>query len=210
MMEFLREYGYPDFPVWYRRGAPFTTDFGIDTTTYKQLRIHPATDRGEGFIWCPFDMRKSIFHQDMGSFGSVLRLFPDDADFEIRIAHLEIVNITPDVWEILKSGGSIKSKELIGYTGKAGKATGRHTHTEIVSLYEESYIIEFILRNLYDGAIDRKEEGGNLNTKHFDEFKKQYKDLNIFQLNKFLCRRVDYLTQKPCTFYNSKLVFNGL
>ena len=122
--DFIMEYGGTNFSDVRFRGessAQFTTKFGIDLGTrlkdalgnVKPLRLHCGIDRGNGAngqIIVPFDCEKTEFIEHP-SFGSIIRLFVKDVDFEVRIMHCDPEGDIPaGMLKRLKNGSSIRTR----------------------------------------------------------------------------------------------------
>lgn len=210
--------------VKFRPGAKRTTGFGIDITTtqYTPLRLHLAIDSARsnstGYkIFAPFEIEKTEYMEDYGSFGTLLFLHTS-YDFHIRIAHMAPKDFTEKNLERVRSGDSFKAGEFIGECGNAGLSFGRHAHVEVVSDRNEFTILDDILeekfrdKNLYKSYTDSQvqdyidsssvdnEEGWELYEKEKDK-----RGVNI--VNQYLCYRWDYHYQAMRTFYNSMALF---
>jgi hypothetical protein len=222
---FKKKYGHPEWPLLYRDGAAHTSPFGLQVLPQEnRFRIHNATDRGwsarSGYrIWCPFEVDEAEYITEgyEKSFGTILRLFVKDADFELRVMHILPEEIDPKFLELVQGNSVIDPGTYIGMAGDAGLSHGRHTHTELVSLGAKSSILQ-----------DLVYEHGN-GHKAFEDFSQGYvqdwlRDYDLSQevytkqrqvkgitvLNNYLCKRKDYLTGGWRTFYDSKKLFNGL
>jgi hypothetical protein len=234
--EFMDRYGYPDWPVKFRVGAQHTTAFGLDDTfraSGRPLRIHAATDRGTYLsdwktrsfdVYCPFEAQRAQFVSSPGTgFGNILRLFIAGSDFEIRVMHMRRTDVDQWIMGLMEKGERIPSGTYLGKAGNAGisvgSAGGHHTHTEIVSFDKESKLLEKLTREKAKSMMDedwgleqvkrwsaRQSLKGNL----LEDYSKERKMRKVRLFNEYVCRRVDYLTGRLATFYDSALVFNGL
>lgn len=217
----------------FRPSASFSTDFGLDDT-FKTLRLHPAIDRGYSRtttydIFAPFDFEKVTYTNPYLNFGSMLFLPVLGADFELRIAHMAIDDVSPYYRTQVKNGVpfTIKANDKIGEAGNLGISVGSeivkgkagaHTHTEVVSLGESSKILDYILEQKLTKAQIKMPYSDNdildyalrkgLNV---EEVRKTYtseiKRRNILFINNFKCIRVDYYSNTVRTFYNSRILF---
>lgn len=218
-MSWLPDHGAPDFDgCKFFPGAKKTTDFGLALTADNEgLRIHPAIDRAGGkMLYVPFNDCEAelIFDGTYDkSFGSLIRLFPRGADFEMRIAHTYLYELTQEFVAGVKAG-FVSRGVPIGPPGNAGLSTGRHTHVEIVSLEEWSVMCDSMLTEDQDITEHHVFEFAKHNRLPFDEcmqdFTDQFRRKKIFNVTQNTCRRVDYHTGRECTFYSSWAVFNRL
>lgn len=231
--QFKSCYGYPEWPVKFRVGARHTTPFGLDDTFREDgrpLRIHAATDRGTVLgnsrsydVYLPFDVQRAVyFASPKTGFGFILRLFIADADFEMRVMHMRPDDFNKHAKDRISRGKPLKAGTHLGSAGNAGisvGAGGEHTHTELVSINEKSMILEALTRELACEDMDvdfaRREvekwtASKSFNKNLYREYKKEREARNVHLFNNAVCRRIDYLTDKRQTFYNSDLVFNGL
>lgn len=159
--DWMRANDWPLFSKAKFRGGPaiFTTPFGHDFETFKaerRYRFHAATDRGpleEQDSWfVPFDcFRADILEgPDMlkQGFGTLVRLFVDGADFELRVAHTRPEEFDPEFRKLVKAGKKIPAGTRAGKVGNMGVSigkTGLHTHLEVVSLQRRSKTLDAIL-----------------------------------------------------------------
>ncbi len=217
----------------YRPSASFSSPFGLDNA-FDVLRIHNAIDRGYSEksiydIYAPFNFENVRYVNPYGSFGSLLFLPVKDADFELRIAHLYLSDISSYYQGYIKTNTpfEIIAGDKIGEAGNLGlsKGTeivkgkaGAHTHTEIVSTKTLSEVLENILIKKYtkevvNTAYDKRDitlfaiqhkysEQDCLDT-YYQEIDKR----KIVFLNKYKCVRTDYDTNELRTFYSSQALF---
>jgi len=217
----------------FRPSASFSTDFGLDNT-FKILRLHPAVDRGFSRtttydIFAPFDFEKVSYINPYLNFGSMLFLPVISADFELRIAHMSIDDISPYYRTNIKNNIPviIKANDKIGEAGNLGISVGdeiikgkagAHTHTEIVSFGETSKILDHILEQKLSKAQIKLPYNDNdildyalnkgLNVEEVRKtFTSEIKRRNILFINNFKCIRVDYYSNTVRTFYNSRVLF---
>ena len=227
----LKENGAPKFEkIPFFPGAHRTTPFGIalKITRGKNgfaridsgLRIHNAVDRARGeFVTVPFNSEpvlcEDLVYKD--SFGTLLFLRPDGADFEIRIAHLNPAEFT-DAFRGALTAGHVDQGVPIGPAGDEGKSTGPHIHTEIVSIDETSAICDALLSKQDEKPIDCDSDflyewarrSGVSPFVARNDFKAQQQRKRIELLTNKRCVRIDYHTGKKHTFYSSWHVFNHL
>lgn len=151
------------------RGTVNTSKFGLNNgfrkvdgkLVWDTVRIHTGDDHDDTWngkkhiknqIFAPFDFNRSEFN-DYGPkhpYGSLTRLFNDDYEFEIRIAHIHPDEILQDV----KNKKPIKRNTVIGKAGTYGSAsTGAHTHTEVVSYREINPLLHRILFEKYGRKV---------------------------------------------------------
>jgi hypothetical protein len=225
--EFLKRYKYPEFPVQFRVGAEHTSPFGLQYLNNERFRIHNATDRGysptNGYeVYCPFDLEATEWISEgyEDSFGTILRGFVANADFEIRIMHMSWDELTPLSKMRIQQGEALREGDLIGYAGEEGLSFGRHTHFEILALENgRSRIWEKVLRDLYGSEFLQDMTEAEVRTWFITqgldpETLKEYFNIRKWReievLNNHLCRRKDYHTNRFTTFYNSKTCANGL
>lgn len=233
-MDFTEKYGHPEWPVKFRPGSPFTTDFGLDDTFRdsvseeypdgRQLRIHAAIDRGSvpAAIYAPFGIERVDYRPWGGGFGSLLFLKVKGCDFELRIAHMAREDLSPDVQGALGTDGEISAGTKIGVAGNLGLSKGAHTHLEVVSTGKRSQELDWLAHYWrgHDAAhdISKSEVVGWAQERVLDPevclhlYQKERERRGIIQLNDVRCVRMDYKTgyRDKRTFYNSKILFNGV
>lgn len=166
--DFLFEYDSADLKfnaLQYRKGAKITGHFGLtegyrvvdNKVVWDSCRIHSGTDRsyhnktGLNIILTPFNFNRTEFH-DYGNenpYGSVIRLFNDNYGFEMRIMHMYPEQILPSVLNVLKNKGAIQHNTVIGKAGDYGLFSGKHTHTEFISIQESCPVFDDILELKY-------------------------------------------------------------
>lgn len=246
--DFLFEYDSGDLKfnsLQYRKGAKITAPFGItegfqiidEKVVFGKIpRIHSGVDRsyhnkaGLNIILSPFTFNRSEFH-DYGNdneYGSVIRLFNDDYEFEMRIMHVSPETIESSVLNILNNKGAIKYNTIIGEAGEYGLFSGKHTHTEIVSLSENSQVLDDLLELKYreDAFLPYTKEHILFTYRTFDYWKDERRDsliLSDFEKQKTKRHIKDNLlndysyTYKDWysgweyrTRYSSEKLFNGL
>jgi len=210
--------------VKFRPRAARTTPFGIDITTpeYRKLRIHNAIDSSvsdtTGYkIYAPFEFIKITFLSDYPSFGSLF-IGKTSYDFEVRIAHMSVDNLSADTKEALEGGMGLSAGTEIGECGNLGASYGRHAHTEIVSSNNGFTILDDILREkvsmfeLYQNYTDDQiqdfaNQAGITITEAQQLYLEEFRNRRIQIVNPWLCSRVDYLSQQSRFFYNSMALF---
>lgn len=223
--KFKQKYGFPEWPIRFRDGATHTSPFGLQVLPQEnRFRIHTATDRGwsrrEGYrIWSPFDVDEVEFITSgyEKSFGTILRLFVKDADFEMRVMHISPKDLDGNFLKDVEHGKVIQSGTFIGYAGEEGLSHGKHTHTELVSLGEKSQILDDLAYEVGNGykvyedfSRGYVEDWCRDNNATMSDYNQQRKVKGVRILNNYLCRRKDYHTRAWRTFYDSKKLFNGL
>jgi hypothetical protein len=217
----------------FRPSASFSSPFGIDNT-FGVLRIHNAIDRGYSQksiydIYAPFNFEKVSYQNPYGSYGSLLFLPVKDADFELRIAHLTLADISSYYQGYIKTNTpfEIMAGDKIGEAGNLGLSAGTeivkgkagaHTHTEIVSSSLKSEILDHILEAKYPKekidlpysnadisrfALKNKYSANACLNGYYREIEKR----KIIFLNEYKCVRTDYHTGELKTFYNSQALF---
>ena len=228
MAQWLATHYQPTFDdVVYFPKAAFTVPFGIalrvaatngEAEVEKRLRVHNATDRaGSGLVHIPFTswVRYALPPLVPHSFGSLLILQPPTADFEIRIAHFDKAEFTSDFTKQL-TDHLVRGGTPIAPAGLLGLATGRHTHTEVVSRQRSSLMLDYLLRNRDEEQIDRRYVYHWARDNDVDpylaneDFTHELDRRRVRKLTTHRCLRRDYLTGKVRTFYNSREVFNGV
>lgn len=210
--------------VKFRPGAKRTTGFGIDTTTtqYTPLRIHLAIDSARsnstGYkIFAPFDIERTEYYFDYGSFGTLLFLYTKYG-FHIRIAHIEKTSFGFESWKRIESEKGYAAGEFIAECGNEGLSFGRHAHVEIVSNGNEFTILDDIIKekfqnpNMYNNYSEEQinqviDSSGLDRIEGWKLYESEYKRRKIKILNDYIGYRVDYHTQEDRMFYNSMAVF---
>jgi hypothetical protein len=226
LKNFKRKYGYTvkldngkpkvDFSkIKFRPGASFTTPFHIDTTTWDYLRIHMGIDRGHGSIYNPFDSRMEWYPNYGGSIGSLLRIFPEGLDAEIRIFHID--NITDDIQNFINNNKVIPGNRYIAETGIKGLGTGSHSHVEVVSLRERSAMLDELLRQAYyiepkkamnDYQIKNEIKKYNDDRMTYESYIDEKKKRRIIKANNYAIEKIDYFDSNKKTWYDSRKCFN--
>lgn len=214
--EFDSNNNYQFDAIKYRQGASITCPFGLaegynkDKTgklIWDTVRIHTGVDRGihdkngnkiVNIIFNPFDANVVIQHvySERHYYGSLLRLFVFDYGFEIRIAHIYPNEFEATFKKKLDKYEFIPKNIVIGQCGDFGDSSGRHTHTEIVSLESTCPVLESILAEQYK------------------DWNKQYSDEEIISFYK---TRSAWMKKKPedmLQHYNdivkpSRLIYTG-
>ena len=228
MQAWLDAYHAPTFDdVVYFPKAAFTAPFSIalrvaatsgKAEVEKRLRVHNAVDRaGSGFVHMPFTswVRYALPPLVPHSFGSLLILQPPTADFEIRIAHFDKAEFADEFTKQL-ADRLVRSLTPIAPAGLLGLATGRHTHTEVVSRKRSSLMLDYLLRDRDEEQIDRRYVYHWARDNDVDpylaneDFTHELDRRRVRKLTTQRCLRYDYLTGKVRTFYNSREVFNGV
>jgi len=240
--KFLKEYDSEHFRfdnVKYRSGAPITSRFGLEKgyevvngkLLFNTVRIHSGVDRAKGstgVIFSPFDF-DLIIYKDYGPdhvYGSLLRLFNFEYQFEFRIVHIEPNQLSVDLKAAIKSQTGIKRNTLIGNAGSYGKSSGIHTHTEILSMQETNVVFDDILKNHY---TDTRKEYSAEEVVAFYHTTEKFKDSTNVpiihhwteliksryivndKINQYRYQFKDwYYGRKVRTRYSTQLLFNGL
>ena len=210
--------------VKFRPGAARTTPFGIDITTpeYTPLRLHLAVDSGfsslsQYEIYCPFDMKEVKFHKAYGSFGTLLVLYTH-YDFEIRIAHLDPEEFSPELKSALDNKTQIKAGSLLGNCGNIGLSFGKHAHTEIVSsslgltilnsILEEKFNRDLVYLNYNEKEISNFIEAANIpKIKGKVFYQEEFDRRQIKFINNYQALRTDYHSKEKRIFYSSLALF---
>lgn len=210
-MDFFKKYD-PDGDlsfsnISFRKGAGFGREMGIfvrpDFPPYP-VYFHMGVDRKSGKIYCPFDSYVEFYRDSKitNNYGSFLIIRPLDVDFYIRVAHVENLLINVDNHVVL--GGT-----LLALAGTAGKSDGPHTHTEIISTDERSFVCEEILRE--NGIEIINQLPMVLGTDDKEVRKKSIDKINALNIKAFTnayCRRKEWpFTGKQATYYSSKILF---
>ncbi len=214
---FSRKYGGLDFPnVKFRPGSSFTTAFGMDNT-FNELRFHPAIDRGSSTkeIYAPFDLTHiELNTAGLSVWGIQLKLHTDYG-FEVRVAHID--DLPDDLMYIVKKKLPVKSGTYLCEAGNAGKSTGIHTHTEVVSYLETAPILDKVLFLKFGGLekigytlndIVKYLDKEDLNENPSGSFSREMDKKRISFINEYVCRRIDYYNNSRSTFYSSQALFN--
>lgn len=226
----IRAHGGPDFDdTPFFPGARLTVPFGLaraverkrdgTSSLVPRLRIHNATDRaGAGHVVVPFDSSVEFITDDpryRDSFGTLLILRPDGADFEIRIAHIDPTRLTPEFIDALDAGRAA-SHTPIAPAGNMGTSTAPHTHTEIVAQEGTSEILDILVKPFGESEITSiivdqwALSSGISDDQACRDFDAQLATKAITRLTTQRCVRKDYHTGRDTTFYNSWAAFNGL
>jgi murein DD-endopeptidase MepM/ murein hydrolase activator NlpD len=114
-----------------RPGSHITTPFGHDIDPIVGgYRFHRALDRagGDGLVYCPMEAHYAVIEYQHPDFGTLIRLFYQG--FEIRLAHCKDFN--PAFKTLVATGSPIPEGLMLAHEGSLGKATGPHTHIELV------------------------------------------------------------------------------
>lgn len=203
----------------FRDGAAFTLDFGIYSKKAgdflkqdlsfpdeRSVYVHFGVDRAHGVIICPFDSTLK-WSENVPGYGTLLRIIPVGADFEIRVAHMS--RLTLQAKRAAESCGFIESGVMLGKTGSAGIGTGPHSHTEIVSIGTTSVICDgilaakgFTLRNTIADAEDRMTQAEKY------EFLQYASARDLIMMNAHQCVRNDsFIPKGRVTYYSSRSLF---
>ena len=239
--KFLENNGYPQFPNAKFRGdsrAAYTTIFGPDFSgaTGKTCRQHIAWDRGRGdygLVYSPFALSK-IDGVPNNDFGYMLILYPVDADFTIRIAHMHPQDdVSPAIQKVINRGMPVECGALLGNIGKFSITYPNllaHTHTEVVSIGPSSEVLDWIIADkfqtedvpmsdepLFEYMMHRYAEEQirwpeqklpNLNLEQqkvlFQAYKKDIEGRRIVGTGVYSVFKIDYLDGKKRTWYSSK------
>jgi len=169
---FMKEYDSGNFEfnnVGFRKGARITCPFGISNgfkyikgkMEWGYVRLHTGVDRAGGatyknipdVVQVPFHFNRSeIVDYGDTSYGSLIRLFNDEYQFEMRIAHMNPkLDIIPWSYERLLDGKSFEPGWLLGSSGNYGDSSGAHTHTEFLSIDDSCEIFDIVLEEKYGG-----------------------------------------------------------
>lgn len=163
--KFLKDNGYPLFNDSKFRGessAGYTCLFGPDFAgvTGKSVRQHVALDRGKGAlgkIYTPFELEK-IEGVNNPDFGYLLILYPRDADFTIRIAHMHPdKDIDPMIKKLINQDKAVAKNEYLGRVGNYSITYPKlfaHSHTETVSIGASSEILDAIILDKFKVTDD--------------------------------------------------------
>lgn len=226
LKKFKKKYGYcmklsngqPQIDwskIKFRPGAPFTTPFFLDPTTWDYLRLHLGIDRGHGAIFNPFDSKMKWYSDYGESIGSLLRIFPVNADFEIRIFHIN--DLSEEIKQYISNDRIIPGRKYITETGTKGLGTASHSHVEVVSLNEKSGMIDQLIKESY-GVVNLKAMSGdqikkeieNFNDERmtYDSYLKEKKWRKVIKSNHYYMQKIDYIDGKKKTWYNSHKIFN--
>lgn len=211
IQQYIEAFGLDSDRVVYRAGAPFTAQFGLDSA-FGVLRLHMGVDRGRGTIYAPFSgkMRFDIDFPDR--FGNLLVIDVEEYGFEVRIAHMEKLSDEALGLDHIRAGA------YLGEAGAAGKSIGAHTHTEVVSKGPTSRVLDELMK-MQGCEIDKPyttEEAVNFSVAKglvdtLPNVLKAYKDQvsmrKISFINKYVCDRIDYLTNEKRRFYSSRYAF---
>lgn len=247
-IEFLKEYDTENLEfnkLKYRQGARISCSFGLsegykfinDKFYWGYVRIHSGVDRSgifnirseqiDNVVYAPFNFERSEIN-DYGPthvYGSLIRLFSDKHEFEMRIVHMNPKEIPASVLYKLQNGMPIERDTLIGKSGNYGKSDGEHTHTEFVSYQLNNEIFDEILYEKYSSAIELSYQIGELlefysnqpafrnasKQKITEDFDAQKLKRNISDLiNKYKYRYRDWFYGKTVSRYSSEHLFNGL
>jgi len=130
---------------------------GVDRAgakTYTMKNGHTVKD----VVRSPFDFNRSrIIDYGDYSYGTLISLFNDEYEFELRIAHMKPgKDILPWSLNRLKNNGSFKVGWVLGSAGTYGYSSGNHTHTEFVSLDESCEVFDILIEEAF-GAKALKE-----------------------------------------------------
>lgn len=238
---FLREYddgSYLFESLRYRVGAPITVSFGLTNgyrltpngAVWDSIRLHSGVDRGGGKVYAPFDFERSEF-SDYGNshpYGSLVRLFNEEYGFELRIAHMNPSGgFDSKAYNLLINRKPIKRNTVLGIAGNYGLSFGAHTHTELVSIDEQSEVLDEILYEKFgerasepyteDQIIERYHSRPYWTGKPWSEIRAHYKEeckkrrVVARVVNDYQYRFKDWFADwKPRTRYSTELIFNGL
>lgn len=126
--------------VVFRKGAPFTDDFGYIPGRTTGAKIHTGTDRGEGdgVVYAPFHCEARLVQYGGGP-GTILRLYP-----LARVEHksywlgffIDVYHCNPSFYSSGHYGDDPAPREFhsgqqVAMVGTEGLSTGLHTHTEV-------------------------------------------------------------------------------
>jgi len=234
----------------YRRGAKNTCKFGISNGFKKDrrgnlewgwVRLHTGDDRANGghkiltdgtrvddVVISPFNFqRTNMIDYGNTSYGTLISLWQDEYQFEMRIAHLDprpqSRDFTPFAWERIGKKMSYGRDWAIGKTGTYGDSTGAHTHTEFKSQDEKCEVFEILLEEKFgDKALKeytpsevirefkKYEKFSNAsNSFILKEWQEVKKHRGAFFVNKYMYRYIDFDGSRK-TRYSGNYLFNGL
>jgi len=221
----------------FRTGAPITGHFGIEkgfsVNTYGDLifdtvRIHSGVDRGAGEIYTPFNFDFGLFY-DYGkdhTYGSLLRLFNFKYLFEMRIAHIYPNELDSHFKSLLDRKERINKNVLIGQAGDYGKSSGRHTHTELISIQQTCPTFNLLLKakfkdwdttysnkevlNFYHTIPKFENVSDSVILNHWNDLQRQ-RNIEFNKINRYKYMYQDWFYQNTIhTRYSTELLFNGL
>lgn len=234
----------------YRRGAKNTCKFGISNGFKKDgkgnlewgwVRLHTGDDRANGghkiltdgtrvddVVISPFNFhRTSLVDYGNTSYGTLISLWQDEYQFEMRIAHLDprpqSRDFTPFAWHRINQGLAYGRDWAIGKTGNYGDSTGAHTHTEFKSQDEKCEVFEILLEEKFGEKALKEYTSAEVirEFKKYDKFKnasnafilKEWQEVKkhrgAFFANKYMYRYVDF-DGSIKTRYSGGYLFNGL
>lgn len=211
-------YGAPSFSrLSYFPGGRRTVGFGLDAT-FGSLRLHLAVDRAGGRLaFVPFDTERAELFAGAryaGSFGTLLILHAAEADFEVRIGHLNPTRFSPLFRALLDSRRPIPAGTVIGPAGSLGKSIGAHLHTEIVSRLQRSVLCEEFAGApppIGEEEVARWAAGVGLDeAEAVKRFHAELQWRSVEELTTGWARRLDYHSGWLRTFYSSWDLFAGM
>ena len=242
LREFISEYGDTSYTfnnLNFRKGAKITDSFGLsegfqldeeNSMQWGYVRLHTGVDRASGGFYkgvkdpvvSPFNFERSAFADLRGKvYGTEVRLFSEEYGFYFLIGHMFPNEIL--ILDDLKEGRPIARDVLIGPAGTDGESTGRHTHTEVISIDNKCDILEELLFAKF-GIVVEKEFSNDTIVQFYhsqEKFKttseqdilnnwsSQKKIRGASFSNEFLYRYTDANGHKK-TRYSTELLFNGL
>lgn len=178
------------------------------------MRFHLGEDRVSGKIYNPYDsvITWYDFRKDSNGYkrgcGCFLVIKPVDADFEIRIAHMDWNDIDSKMQR--KLGQVIPAGELVGVAGTEGFSSGRHTHTEIVSYDKDSTILEILWKESESEFLSKKFKKETViemcGKDRVAELNANMERKQIIEGYTNKCYAVDYWDGRKKTFYSSRLL----
>ena len=248
--KFISEYDSGSFEfndLDYRKGAANTCSFGI-SEGYKVInmkmewgyvRLHTGVDRAGGSqytfkngnvindpVICPFNFNRSnIIDYNNTGYGSLIQLFNDEYEFEMRIAHMNpVADMIPWSLERIRQGLSFEKGWVIGKAGTYGASSGEHTHTEFLSLDHSCEVFDILLEEKYGVAALKEYTSAEVvrlykKQKHFktadtNTILKDWAEVKTYRgamfANKYKYQFSAYGSPIVRTRYSSNLLFNGL
>ena len=242
LQEFISEYGdttYTFNNLNFRKGAKITDHFGLsegfqldeeNSMQWGFVRLHTGVDRaGGGFykgvkdpVISPLNFERSAFIDLRGKvYGTEVLLFSEKYGFYFLIGHMFLEEIL--ILNDLKEGKPIARDVLIGPAGTDGESTGRHTHTEVISIADKSDTLEELLFAKFGSVVGEEYDNDTIvqfyhsqekfktTSEHdiLDDWSSQEKIRKASFSNRFFYHYTDANGHKK-TRYSTELLFNGL
>lgn len=209
----------------YRKGASFTTQFGIEEgwgPNWKDgfVRVHIGVDRAGGgtintvkdVIISPFNFDSTRFIDYNGeSYGTLMVLLSKKYQFEMRIAHMNPkTDVIPWALSQFKAGNKYEKGWLIGSAGNYGFSKGAHTHTELKSLDDVCEMFELLLLERHGDKSMKEYTNDDIVNFYRSQVKKYpntspYGDWTNDQilkdwLNQKIARKIFFINQFKCCY----------